>query len=74
MYATLQSVDGVESVDIDRLDLKNTDPAFRWPEAWEPAPYSPLPRLFMLPARRSKDVAGRAPGGARLHRRARRST
>ena len=55
MYATLQSVEGVDSVDIDRLDLKNTDPAYRLVRGVGVGAVQPVARLFMLPARWSKE-------------------
>ena len=51
VYAVLQGVTGVKAVDIDRLDLKNTDPGFRTAHGLDPADGELNPRLLMLPAR-----------------------
>lgn len=61
LYATLQSVEGVESVDIDSLDLKNTDPAYRLVRGVGPGVVQPVARLFMLPARWSKPTGAVLP-------------
>ncbi len=61
LYATLQSVEGVESVDIDSLDLKNTDPAYRLVRGLDPAAVQPVARLFMLPARWSRPTGAVLP-------------
>jgi hypothetical protein len=53
VYAVLQGVTGVKAVDIDRLDLKNTNPAFRTAHGLDPADGELNPRLLMLPARPS---------------------
>jgi hypothetical protein len=51
IYAVLQHVAGVRSVDIDRLDLKSPDAGFRSAHGLDPAKGSLQPRLPMLPAR-----------------------
>jgi len=51
VYGVLQDVDGVKAVDIDRMELKNTDPAFRAQHGLDPAKGQLQPRLLMLPAR-----------------------
>jgi hypothetical protein len=53
IYATLQGVDGVLGVDVDRLDLKSPDPGFRTAHGIDPSRGQPQPRLWMLPARPS---------------------
>lgn len=49
VYAVLQGVAGVAAVDIDRLDLKSTDPAFRSDHGVQEQ--QPQPRLLLHPAR-----------------------
>ena len=51
VYAVLQGVRGVKAVDIDRLDLKSTDPDFRLRHGLDPQKGGLQPRLYMLPAR-----------------------
>ena len=53
IYATLQGVDGVLGVDVDRLDLKSPDAGFRTAHGIDPSRGQPQPRLWMLPARPS---------------------
>lgn len=57
IYATLQDVDGVLGVDVDRLDLKSLDAGFRISHGLDDTKGQPQPRLWMLPAR-----PGLAPG------------
>jgi len=51
IFAVLQNVAGVAAVDVDTLDLKSTNPAFRAAHGIDPAAGQPQPRLLMLPAR-----------------------
>ena len=51
VYGVLQGVKGVKAVDIDRLDLKSTDPDFRLRHGLDPLKGQLQPRLYMLPAR-----------------------
>jgi len=51
MYRVMQEVDGVVAVDIDLLDLKNTDPGFRAAHGVDDTLPQPQARLLMLPAR-----------------------
>lgn len=51
IVSVLQNVDGVVAVDLDTLDLKSADPAFRLGHGVDPALGQPQPRLLMLPAR-----------------------
>jgi hypothetical protein len=51
MFAVMQSVRGVTAVDINTLDLKSTDPAFRAAHGVDPTLGQPQPHLLMLPAR-----------------------
>jgi len=51
IFAVLQNVAGVVAVDVDTLDLKSTNPAFRAAHGIDPAVGQPQPRLLMLPAR-----------------------
>jgi len=51
IFAELQDVDGVVAVDVNTLDLKNSDPSFRAAHGVDPALGQPQPRLLMLPAR-----------------------
>ena len=51
IFAVLQNVAGVVAVDINTLDLKNTDPVFRAAHGVDPALGEPQPHLLMLPAR-----------------------
>jgi hypothetical protein len=51
VFATLQAVEGVLSVDVDRLDLKSTNTVFRGQHGLDPAAGQPQPRLLMLGAR-----------------------
>ena len=44
IYATLQGVDGVVAVDIDRLDLKSTDATFRLAHGVDDTLGQPQPR------------------------------
>lgn len=53
IYATLQGAAGVLGVDVDRLDLKSPDAAFRTAHGIDPTKGQPQPRLWMLPARPS---------------------
>jgi hypothetical protein len=53
IYATLQGVGGVLGVDVDRLDLKSPDAAFRAAHGVDPTRGQLQPRLWMLPARPS---------------------
>lgn len=61
VFATLQSVEGVESVDVDSLDLKSTDPAYRLVRGVGVGAVQPVARLFMLPARWSKPTGAVLP-------------
>jgi hypothetical protein len=54
VYAVLQGVAGVEAADIDMLDLKSTDPAFRSEHGVQAA--QPQGRLLLHPARWSEDL------------------
>ena len=51
MFAVMQRVPGVVAVDINTLDLKSTDPAFRAAHGIDPSLGQPQPHLLMLPAR-----------------------
>jgi hypothetical protein len=51
IYAVLQGVAGVVAVDIDTLDLKSTDAAFRAAHGVDDTQPQPHARLLMLPAR-----------------------
>jgi hypothetical protein len=51
VYGVLQGVKGVKAVDIDRLDLKSTDPDFRIRHGLDPLRGQLQPRLYVLPAR-----------------------
>jgi hypothetical protein len=51
VYGVLQGVTGVKAVDIDRLDLKSTDPDLRLRHGLDPLKGQLQPRLYMLPAR-----------------------
>ena len=51
VYAVLQGAEGVRAVDIDRLDFKNPNIAFRNAHGLDPAKGELQPRLLMLPAR-----------------------
>ena len=51
VFAVLQGIDGVTAVDVDTLDLKSTDAAFRAAHGIDPSLGQPQPRLLMLPAR-----------------------
>ena len=51
IIAALQGVNGVRAVDLDTLDLKSADPAFRLAHGVDPALGQPQPRLLILPAR-----------------------
>lgn len=51
LYRVLQDVAGVVSVDIDRLDLKSSNAAFRAAHGVDDSLPQPQPRLLMLPAR-----------------------
>jgi hypothetical protein len=53
VYGVLQRVPGVKAVDIDQLDLKSTDTAFRNAHGIDPAKGALQPRLLMLSARPS---------------------
>ncbi|MCY7399452.1 MAG: putative baseplate assembly protein [Nocardioides sp.] len=61
VFATLQAVEGVESVDIDSLDLKNTDPAYRLVRGVGAGAVQPAARVFMLPAHWSKPTGAVLP-------------
>ncbi|HKH94223.1 MAG TPA: putative baseplate assembly protein, partial [Gemmatimonadaceae bacterium] len=50
IFAVLQNVAGVMAVDVNTLDLKSTDPAFRAAHGIDPALGQPQPRLRILPA------------------------
>jgi hypothetical protein len=51
IFTLLQHIPGVVSVDVNRLDLKNTSAAFRAAHGVDDALGQPQPRLLMLPAR-----------------------
>ncbi len=51
VFRVLQNVEGVVSVDVNRLDLKSGDAAFRAAHGVDDALPQPQPRLLMLPAR-----------------------
>ncbi|MGR7026157.1 putative baseplate assembly protein [Geodermatophilus sp. URMC 62] len=51
VYSILQDIEGVQAVDIDRLDLKSSDPAFRSAHGVDDSRPQPHARLLMLPAR-----------------------
>ncbi|HKH91358.1 MAG TPA: hypothetical protein VKA54_06120, partial [Gemmatimonadaceae bacterium] len=51
IFAVLQNVGGVMAVDVNTLDLKSTDAAFRAAHGIDPALGQPQPHLRMLPAR-----------------------
>lgn len=53
MYRVVHEVDGVVAVDVDLLDLKNTDPGFRAAHGVDDTLPQPQARLLMLPARPS---------------------
>jgi hypothetical protein len=50
VYGVLQRVKGVQAADVDRLDLKSTDPDFRVRHGLDPMRGGLQPRLYMLPA------------------------
>jgi hypothetical protein len=51
VVSVLQGVSGVVAVDLDTLDLKSADPAFRLTHGVDASVGQPQPRLLMLPAR-----------------------
>jgi predicted phage baseplate assembly protein len=51
VFRILQDVDGVVAVDVNVLDVKSTDPAFRAEHGVDDTLGQPQPRLLMLPAR-----------------------
>lgn len=51
VFRVLQDVEGVVAVDVNALDLKSSDPAFRAAHGVDPSLGQPQPHLIMLPAR-----------------------
>jgi hypothetical protein len=51
VFRIIQDVAGVVAVDVNTLDLKNSDPGFRAAHGIDPLAGQPQPHLLMLPAR-----------------------
>jgi hypothetical protein len=51
VFSVLQGIEGVVFVDVDTLDLKSRDPAFRAAHGVDDSRGQPQPHLLMLPAR-----------------------
>jgi hypothetical protein len=51
VFRVIQDVAGVVAVDVNTLDLKNSDPGFRAAHGIDPLAGQPQPHLLMLPAR-----------------------